>query len=265
MPFTILGRVAGAWLALAFGGAAAPAPAQTAADHAPDLPVGAEDREPAVALAHFEAVLARDSTQYEANWRAALALVNLGKRTPDAEKSPARDSLYARAETYARRAVAAKLLGADGHFALAIAIGRASLTRGPRERVARAAEIRVEALKALELDPRHDGAHHVLGRWHAEIMRLSGITRFVARHVLGAEVFAEASWEAALQHLERAVALNPGNIYHRLDLAEAYLDRRRPAEARGQLEALLALPAVDAMDPTYQRRAADLLADLPAR
>ena len=82
------------------------------------------------ALAHYEAALALDSTDYEANWRAAIALLDEGEQIPDSVKSPERDSLYARAERLARRAVAADSMGADGHFALAAAVGRASLTHG---------------------------------------------------------------------------------------------------------------------------------------
>ncbi|MGH7658177.1 MAG: hypothetical protein ACREL6_08070, partial [Gemmatimonadales bacterium] len=94
-------------------------------------------RNPGTALAYFESALQADSTNYEANWRASDALMDLGKQTPDDRKSAARDSLYARAERYARRAVAANPDGADGHFVLAAAIGRASLTKGKKERVQR--------------------------------------------------------------------------------------------------------------------------------
>jgi len=71
------------------------------------------------ALAHYDAALALDSTDYEANWRASIALLDEGEQIPDTVKSPERDSLYARAERLARRAVAADSMGADGHFALA--------------------------------------------------------------------------------------------------------------------------------------------------
>ena len=48
-------------------------------------------RQPDLALRHFENALAVDSTSYEANWRAALALITLGNETPDSVKSPERD------------------------------------------------------------------------------------------------------------------------------------------------------------------------------
>ena len=60
---------------------------------------------------------------------------------------------------------------------------------GKKERIRRAKIIRSEALRTLALDPSHDGAYHVLGRWNAEIMRLSGLSRFFAKHFLGARVF----------------------------------------------------------------------------
>ncbi len=246
-------------LALGLSAATSPLAAQSDTSHARDA------LEPATALSRYEAALAADSTDYEANWRAAIALINIGKQTPDSVKSPSRDSLYARAELLARRAVAADPGDAEGHFVLAQAIGRASLTKGKKERVRRAAEIRAEALRAIELNPDHDGAYHVLGRWNAEIMRLSGITRFFAKSFLGAGIFNQASWQGAVSNMEKAVELNPRRIYHRLDLAEVYADVKRYGDARAQLEKVEELPVADVLDPTYKADAARLLARIANR
>ncbi len=210
------------------------------------------------ALAHYEAALALDSLASEPNWRAALLLLDQGEQIPDSVKSPERDSLYARAERHARHAVAADSLGADGHFALAAAVGRASLTMGKQERIRRARVIRDEAQRALALDPRHDGAYHILGRWNAEIMRLSGLSRFFAKRILGAGIFGDASWEGAVSNMERAVALDPGRLYHRLELAEIYADRKRYDDTRSQLGELAALPDREIMDSVYRERAVAL-------
>lgn len=216
-------------------------------------------RQPDLALRHFENALAVDSTSYEANWRAALALITLGNETPDSVKSPERDSLFARAERDARRAVAADSLGADGHFLLARAMGQTALTKGKNERIRLAGEIRSEALRAIELNPRHDGAYHVMGRWNAEVMRLSGFSRFFARQFLGGAIFGQASWDAAISNLEHAVELDSTRITHRLDLARVYVDRKRYADARHQLETIAALPVRDFGDPGLKRDAAALL------
>jgi tetratricopeptide (TPR) repeat protein len=216
-------------------------------------------RQPDLALRHFENALAVDSTSYEANWRAALALITLGNETPDSVKSPERDSLFARAERDARRAVAADSLGADGHFLLARALGQTALTKGKKERIRLAGEVRHEALRAIELDPRHDGAYHVLGRWNAEVMRLSGFSRFFARSFLGGDIFGQASWDAAISNLQQAVQLDSTRITHRLDLARVYVDRKRYTDARNQLGAVETLPVRDFDDPRLKQDAAALL------
>jgi tetratricopeptide (TPR) repeat protein len=207
------------------------------------------------ARAHFDAILQHEPRNYEANWRLALVLIELAKQTPDRLKSPARDSLYAEAETYAHRAVLAEPEGAEGHFALANAVGRGALSKGTKERIRRAAIIRTEALRTIELDPHHDGAWHILGRWNAEIMRLPVVEKFVAKNFLGAGVFGMASWEEAERDLRLAVEYAPTRIVHRLDLADVLISRREWAAAKQQLDAVAALPSTDVSDTSYKRQA----------
>ncbi len=233
---------------------------QTAHDHVSMGTAALQAHDLRTGLAHYQAALAIDSTDYEANWRAAMALLDLGQQIPDSVPSAERDSLYTQAERLARRAVATDSTGADGHFAIAAAVGLASLTEGKKERIRRAAIVRDEALRALELNPHHDGAYHILGRWNAEIMRLSGFSRFFARSFLGAGVFKQASWEDAIANLQRAVALDPGRIYHRLELAEVYADRKQWDDARGELERIKALPDREVLDPLYRTQADELAA-----
>lgn len=209
-----------------------------------------------------EAILARDSLDATANWRAAIALVNVGKQTPDNEKNRARDSLYRQAEVYARRAVRLAPEDADAHFAVALAVGKVSLTLGAKQRVQNGKEIREQALRALEINPGHDGAWHVLGRWNAEIERLSNLQEFFAKTVLGGKVLGEASWDEAIRCMRKAVEFRPNYIFHRLDLAEMLIELKRPAEAKPELEAIQALPSLDSMDPQYRARASLLLSRL---
>lgn len=219
----------------------------------------------ATARTWLERAVAADPDGYEANWRLALVLVDLGRQTPDSVRSAARDALYDRAESYARRAVRANPNGADGHFVLANAVGQASLTKSKRERVERATEIRIAALRAVQIDSTHSGGWHVLGRWHAEIQRLSGVERFFARTFLGAAVFDEASWEKAEAYLRRAVRHDPDRIFHRMDLAEVLVDREQWAEAAEQLRAVDRLPAVDPLDDRHKARARELAPRVAAR
>jgi tetratricopeptide (TPR) repeat protein len=253
----------------AVSAAVAPAevpPPAASSDSAPD-PLAAgiaafEARDPGTALALFREALARDSLGYEPNWRIALTLITLGQETPDSRSSRARDSLYAEAERRARTAVKTDTTRADGWFVLANAMGRTALTRPPQQRLKLARAIRTAAIRAILLDPSHDGAYHVLGRWHAEIMRLPGIERFFARRVLGARIFDEASWDEATVNLERAVALDTTRIVHRLDLAEIYADQKRYAEARAQLDTVSTMPEREYLDPRHKEAAAALLSKI---
>ena len=217
------------------------------------------------ALQHYQAALDQDSTNYEANWRGAMVLLTLGEQIPGTSKNPERDSLYALAERYAKRAVGSDPAGADGHFALAAANGRASLSLGKKDRIRRAKVIRSEAMRTLALNPNHDGAYHILGRWNAEIMRISGISRFFAKNFLGAGVFNQASWAKAIYNMEKAAELDPGRIYHRLELAEIYADRSRVKDAETQLRVIDSLPVREVMDSVYKRDAAALQRKLAKR
>ena len=238
---------------------AGPAAAQTVPEFVARGVTAYDARNPTLALREFQAALALDSTSYTANWRASISAVDIGKQTPDSVPDPTRDSLFRLAERYATRAVTANPEGSDGYFALANAIGRTSLTLGKKERVRRATEIRADALRSIELNPSQDGAFHVMGRWNAEIMRLSGFERFFAKSFLGGAVFNEASWDRAVAYMKRAVELRPEFIYHHYDLALIYIDTKEWALARQQLALIPSLPLIDVMDPAWKREAAGLL------
>ena len=244
---------------------AGPLLAQSVSDHI-SMGVAANDaHDPGTALEHFRAALNSDSLNYEANWRAAMTLLDLTELLPDSLRRARRDSLYALAERYATRAVARDSLGADGHFALAAAIGTASVLLDKEARIRRAAIIRREVLKTIALNPRHDGAYHILGRWNAEIMRLSGLSRFFARNFLGAGVFKQASWKKAIAYMEKAVELDPGRIQHHLELARIYSDRKRAADAAAQLHLVESLPAREIMDTILKRQGVELRRKLARR
>lgn len=236
--------------------------AQDIAGHLSAAEASRCQRNPQEALAHLRAALELDSLNYEANWRAARELTDIGKLMPNAERAR-RDTVYAEARALAERAVRVDANGADGHYMTAVAVGRVALTKGARERVRYSRVVRDEALRATELNPRHDGALHVLGRWNAEIQRLPGITKFFAKTFLGASIFNQASWDNAVRYFTEAIAVNPDNIYHHLDLAEALVDAGRRDEARPHLEQIPGMePACDPGDPGFKTRAAELLAEI---
>ena len=229
--------------------AAAPAAlaAQTPAEH---VAMGDRDRDanPTAALAHYRAALRADSNNYDALSRGAYAAVESGKASGN-------KALFDTAEQMARRAVQLRPTDAEGHFALAAAIGRRAQTMGSRDRVRFAGDVRAHALDALKYNPRHAGAMHVMGMWNAEVMRLNGVSRFMAKNFLGGRVFASANWNDAQRYLEQAVQIEPNRLTHRVDLASVYLDRGDTAKAKEQLDFVAAAPSRDAGDPGFKREA----------
>src|SRR5687768_13423495 len=162
------------------------ASAQSAGEH-----VALGDREHAAmnavaALKHYEAAITADPNSYEALYKGARDAIDAGEFIQNKDE---RTAIYKKAEGYARRAVAASPNDPEGHFHLARAIGKAALALGPKDRVKYAGDVREHAMTALKLDPKHPGALHVMGVWNAEVMRLSGPTRWIAKNLLGGKVF----------------------------------------------------------------------------
>src|SRR6266516_4600339 len=113
-----------------------------------------------------------------------------------------------------------------------------------------------------EHDSTHDGAYHLVGAWHAEVKRLSGFQKFFAKALFGGGFLDKGNWDDAQKYLEKAVALKPQNIFHRLDLAEVYIDLGHYSKAREQLTTIATLPIADVLDHEYQKEAAQLLDDI---
>src|SRR5438046_42648 len=135
-------------------------------------------------------------------------------------------------------------------------------SRRGQERVRYAKIIFDEGMKALECDSTHDGANHLIGAWHAEVKRLSGFEKFFAKALYGGGFLDKGNWEDAQKYLQKAVALKPQNIFHRLELGEVYVDVGKYSKAREQFTALEGLPIADVLDHEYKQEAKQVLADI---
>jgi len=144
---------------------------------------------------------------------------------------------------------------AEAHFSLARALGKAALSQSPKSRIKYAKDVRNEALACLKIEPKHAGCLHVMGMWNAEVMRLNGFTKMLAKNFLGGQIFDSANWAEAKRYMEESVANEPDRIVHHIDLAGVYRDTGDKEKARAQWQAVMKLPNRDFNDRHYKAEA----------
>ena len=257
--FTASRRLPVALALVTFALAPARLAAQSAAEH---VAMGDKDQlamNAPGALHHYEEALKADQKSYEALWKATRAAVDVGEYNADEKE---RERLYASAEQYARRAVEANPADAQGHAQLARALGRKALSLGKKDQVKYAGNVRSSALDALRINPKEPAALHVMGKWNYEVLRLSGLTRFMAKTFLGGKVFDSANWDDAQRYMEESVQVDPTRLVHHLDLARVYAARDNKVKAREQYELVMKGPVTDFNDRKFQAEAADEIKDV---
>lgn len=202
-----------------------------------------------------EAAIAAMPDNATAHWMLARVLIDLGNR--ETAKS-AREALYTEAESQARRAAVLNPEDTWAHHYLAASLGKLALTEGGKRKIELSKEVRAEALRAVELDPRNDLSLHILGRWNLEIANLSPFLKLAAKVVYGG-VPEGASNEKAVEYFQRAMAIDPARLSHRLELGVTYMKMDRPQEAIPLFQSVLDLPALEPNDPDYKAQAAKWL------
>lgn len=214
-------------------------------------------------LAEARAVYAGVLEAHPGHYGALCRLARVESELGEDVKGEERRRLIAASVAHAREAVSGSPEGAEGHAWLAATLGRQALHEGPKTRLALAREIKSEADRALELDPRLARAYHVRGVWNRRIASMSLVERSVARTLLGG-VPQGASLENSFRDLQKAVELEPDYVNHRLELARTLQKLKRHADARRELEKAVSLPATSsARDAQYQAEARALLGKLP--
>jgi glycerate kinase len=166
----------------------------------------------------------------------ARSLVRRGETRPN-KKDKIADFLAAQAA--AQDAVAIDSSTAEYHFWLGVALGRQAQAQGVIKSMLLVKSIRREMQTTLALDPRHGGAHHVLGE--------------ILLHTPG---FAGGDKKKALEEFETAVRLSPTHSANYPPLIRLYLANGDKDKARALLDRLEALK--EPSDP------AAFLADLKA-
>ncbi|HSL51484.1 MAG TPA: tetratricopeptide repeat protein [Candidatus Deferrimicrobiaceae bacterium] len=134
-----------------------------------------------------------------------------------------RIAAYERARDYAKRATELAPRDPDAHLWYAITLGSWSQAKGLLRSALALRELRKEVDTVLRLDPNNIEAHIMAGSIARELPVLLGGDR-----------------REAERHFKTAQRLDPRLTGVRIELAQLYINRGRYAEARRELEAVLA-------------------------
>jgi tetratricopeptide (TPR) repeat protein len=244
---------------------AAPALAQTAAEH-----VQAGDQayavfEDAKALEHYQAALALEPANYEALWKASRAMVDIADVIPASEKDikERQKKMYADATELARKSVSANPNDTWGHFQLAAANGKRLLLLGKKEQIDASKDVRAEIDKAIELDPTNHLAYHALGRWHRRMDEIGGAKRFFGSIVYGS--IPKGSYAESEKALRKAIELHPEFVNHYLELGRTLVALKKTDEAGECFQKAIDLPKTTSKDDVIKAEAKAELDALKAK
>ena len=165
------------------------------------------------------------------------------------------EAVYAESEKYANNAIKLNNKYSEAYFELARALGRLSQLRGTLAALSQGLGTKVKSAleSCLEHDKNSAECMVSFGLWHAEI---------VAK---GVGWIYGANEGASINYFERAIALEPKIIIHRVEYAHGMLLLNRDkfkAAAKSQLEIAIKLEPRDAADKLDLERAKRDLADL---
>jgi tetratricopeptide (TPR) repeat protein len=210
------------------------------------------------ALEKYKQILLLESANVKALVKAAELNANIGGR----EKDKASKKLYYESSlAYAKRALQSDGASADACYAMALANGKLTDVETENKKiVAYVKEVKLYADKAISLNPNHARANYTLGKWHYEMVTLSGLKKAAVKLFYGG--LPEGDIDKAILYMEKCKSAEPYFAPNYLDLAKAYKEAGRPSQAIDILTKLVKLPTRSTEDIAIKAEGAQLLQSL---
>ncbi len=210
------------------------------------------------ALEKYKLVLLQEPTQFKALVKSAEINASLGNRSAD---KLTKKLFYETSLSFARRSFLADSNHADASYVMAMASGKMTdIETENKKIVAYVKDVKIYADRALRISPNHAKANYVLGKWHYEMMILSGIKKIAVKLLYGG--LPEADLDKAILYMEKCKSLEPYFVPNYLDLAKAYKENHRPAQAIEVLNKLVKLPTRNSEDVALKAEGNRLLESL---
>lgn len=207
------------------------------------------------ALEKYKQVLLQEPNNIRALVKSAEMNANVGNRQTD--KNTKR-LYYESALAFANRAFLADSAQADASYVMAMASGKMTdVETDNKKLVGYVRDVKRYSDKALAINPSHAKANYTIGKWNYEMANLSGLKKVAVKLLYGG--LPEGTLELAIQSMEKCKAAEPYFAANYLDLAKAYRDDHKPAQAMDVLAKLVKLPTRTSDDVAIKAEGAKML------
>ncbi len=204
----------------------------------------------------FKEVLKLNATNINALNKCSELCVRIGQRETNKKL---RDDYYLAAKIYAQTALKIDPSNSDANCAMAMSLGRSSMSKNGKEKINTAKEIKKYIDIAIKNDPQNYKAWHVLGRWHYEISNLNVLETTVVKVIYGG--LPSSSLRESINSFEKAHAIRPEFILNYLEMAKAYKENNKKDKAIAYINLMLTLPVHTEDDPMIKEKGRKLLKD----
>jgi tetratricopeptide (TPR) repeat protein len=199
-------------------------------------------------------VLRIEPRNFFALWKCSELCSRIGNRKPTTAQ---KQDYFKAGRIYAETAIKVNPSAADGYYALSVAMGRLAMLTGGKDRIKAVKAIKFNADKALQLNPEHGRAWHVIGKWNYEVSNLNAFEKTAVKIFYGG--LPSASLDSSIKAYEKSKQLEPAFALNNLELAKAYIRNDERQKAIQLLKEMPSIPPKTEDDAQIQKEGKKLL------
>lgn len=208
------------------------------------------------ALAKYKQILVNETNHYLALTKSAELNCSIGARTINVKD---KRLMYESAMSFANRAFLVDSNNANSYYLLSLVSGKMTeVETENKKKVAYVRDIKVNADKALKINPNHALANFIEGKWHYEMVTLNWAKKIAVKTLYGG--LPDPSLEKCKEYLEKCKKLDPYFVLNYLTLAKAYKEDNKAVKMLEVLNQLVKLPKRNFDDAAYIEEGKKMLA-----
>ena len=210
------------------------------------------------ALEKYKSVIELDPSNVKALVKASELNASIGGRQFDKNN---KRLFFETSLAFAKKAFDADPNNADANYSMGMAAGKMTDVETENKKiVAFVKDAKSFNEKAIVLNPKHAKATYSLGKWNYEMVNLSGLKKIAVKLFYGG--LPNGDLDSAITYFEKCRILDPYFALNYLDLAKAYRDNHRPAQAIEILNKLVKLPIRTGDDVAIKAEGSKMLNDI---